>query len=169
MKFSKITFGLAIFIIISASFMRAVLNFLYRNLGRNNLQILVTTFFVLIGIIIIYQRRKFIFNLKSLLILVLFTAGFIYAWQIRIIEERIHLLEYGLLGWLATTDVSKVFKSSKVKKFISYPLLFVIGVGILDELFQWWLPTRVGDMRDVVFNTLGGFWGITLKILDLKR
>lgn len=35
-----------------------------------------------------------------------------------------------------------------------------------DELSQWWLPTRVGDIRDVVFNTFGGAWGITLKILN---
>lgn len=70
---------------------------------------------------------------------------------------------------VSNRDSIKKFKSSRVHEFISYSFLFILAIGILDELFQWWLPTRVGDLRDVFFNTLGGIWGITLKIINLKE
>jgi len=62
--------------------------------------------------------------------------------------ERFHILEYGLLaalfywalrpsqGWLAVPSA----------------LLASAVVGVLDESVQWLVPTRVGEMRDILMN-----------------
>lgn len=74
--------------------------------------------------------------------------------------ERVHFLEYGILGYLvfmATTDSWK-------RPFI-YSLLLVSIIGIGDETIQWFLPSRVGDMRDVFMNSFGGLLGIGIKRL----
>jgi VanZ family protein len=44
--------------------------------------------------------------------------------------------------------------------------LFTAFVGYSDELFQKFLPYRVYDLRDIVFNSIGGIWGICLYLLN---
>ncbi|WP_423243987.1 VanZ family protein [Candidatus Seongchinamella marina] len=44
--------------------------------------------------------------------------------------------------------------------------IFAISVGMIDETIQWYLPNRVGDPRDVAFNTVAAILGIWIgKIL----
>ena len=86
-----------------------------------------------------------------------------YRYELKIPAERIHILEYGLLGWLAGRDLIKTNKKTKG----SILACLMIGmVGILDEVFQAVLPYRYFDMRDIMFNSLGGSWGIVLYILS---
>jgi VanZ family protein len=35
-------------------------------------------------------------------------------------------------------------------------------IGVVDEIIQWFLPNRVGDMRDVAMNSFGGLSGLWL-------
>ena len=58
-----------------------------------------------------------------------------------IIAERIHFALFGLFGFL----------SLRLFPTIAALSLYVF-VSILDEIFQWVLPDRVGDIRDVFFN-----------------
>jgi VanZ family protein len=44
----------------------------------------------------------------------------------------------------------------------SYAFFLGTCIGILDELFQAVLPNRVGDIRDVVINSIGVAWGVLL-------
>ncbi|RUM33748.1 MAG: hypothetical protein DSY50_07730 [Desulfobulbus sp.] len=78
-------------------------------------------------------------------------------------EERIHFITYGLLGWL----VCWCFENSNTpeRKLLRYwilPCLLVWLAGSVDELIQWWLPMRVFDIRDIVFNAVAGMNGIAL-------
>lgn len=78
-------------------------------------------------------------------------------------EERIHVIEYGLLGWLITWSISK----SKQK--ISYNRIFIgitLGwsIGFLDEIVQYILPNRVYDIRDVILNGLSATIGLLFFI-----
>ncbi|MBW1751335.1 MAG: VanZ family protein, partial [Deltaproteobacteria bacterium] len=34
--------------------------------------------------------------------------------------------------------------------------------GGVDELIQWWLPVRVFDVRDIIFNGVAGMLGVAL-------
>ncbi len=66
-------------------------------------------------------------------------------------EEAVHFLEYGLLGfflfraWRLTVPDNAVYLAS----FLSGTL-----IGTFDEIFQWIMPGRYWDIRDVGLNTL---------------
>jgi len=55
--------------------------------------------------------------------------------------ERIHFALFGLFGFLSL----RLFPTAAALSL--YAL-----ISILDEVFQWVLPDRVGDIRDVFFN-----------------
>ena len=80
---------------------------------------------------------------------------FVGVLDLEVPAERIHFLEYGLLGFLVTKAIRKLNWKS-----ISLALLFVLGIGAIDEVIQWLLPNRVGDLRDVIMNSVGGGMGI---------
>lgn len=169
MKLSKLTIGFAVLIVLSAGFMRAVLNFIYKTFGRDNLQIFMVIIFIFIGILfIVYLLKTDIPRTRVFVIVTLLLTGLIASQFMGIIEERIHILEYGLLGWLATGDAfSEGVYSDKKKNVKNFVLCigFVFFVGVIDEVYQWILPSRVGDIRDVLFNAAGGLWGVILRIL----
>jgi hypothetical protein len=64
------------------------------------------------------------------------------------VVERFHFVEYGLLAmlfyrvWQYHGDVSTLIA----------PSLAAISVATLDEWLQWFVPARVGELRDVVLD-----------------
>ncbi len=93
--------------------------------------------------------------ITSLLLVALFMQG--------LPEERLHFLTYGLLGWLICWSVEAMDKKSiwHTAGWL-FPCLLVWLAGAVDELIQWWLPVRVFDVRDIVFNGTAGMLGIGL-------
>lgn len=161
---SKNTIIWSLFIIISASFMRQVLNFLIKNLGWSGIKIMLGVLFLAGGIAIslhLYKSRPSIW--KIFLFLGVLAAGFFYAWRMEIIEERLHLIKYGLLGWLISKDI---VKPVNIPFRVLIAVLFCLSVGGVDEIFQIFLPWRVGDIRDVLFAGVGGLWGTTLFLIS---
>ena len=105
------------------------------------------------------------FLLRILLIICLLGAAFTTA---TLPEERLHFLTYGLAGWLIcwsleTTPLFSIPPSQK-NRFLIWliPCLLVWVAGGIDELIQWWLPNRVFDVRDIIFNATAGTTGIAL-------
>jgi VanZ family protein len=96
-------------------------------------------------------------------------AGLVFARALRTgnsaidVVEAFHFVEYGLLAclfyaaWLPLGDGSVVI----------LPLLCGLLVGTLDEWVQWFVPFRVGEIRDVVLNLVavgcGLLFGIALE------
>ncbi len=164
--FSKITVFIGLFIIVSALFMRQLMEFFKAYFGER-------AFVVLIGLILIIAGLAFLIYIfksnpgpfKSSAILVLLIVGIALAWQMKLPQEKIHILEYGLLGWFAGRDL--IVKNKKGTKGITFAWLFVIVIGLLDEVFQGILPYRFWDTRDILFNSLGGVWGIGLYYLKM--
>jgi VanZ family protein len=68
-------------------------------------------------------------------------------------EEAIHFLEYGALACFIFTALRRSIPDRTV--YFSC-LLLVSLAGISDELFQWMMPQRFWDFRDVGLNTLAG-------------
>ncbi len=71
------------------------------------------------------------------------------AYSMDITEERVHVIKFGILGFLFARDFSNIHPTNR------FLLATLAGffVGVIDETFQWILPYRVGDVRDVVFDT----------------
>jgi hypothetical protein len=71
--------------------------------------------------------------------------------------EKIHFLEYGLLGLLLCKTLSYQIKD---KSAYLVALVIVYLVGMTDETLQWALPNRVGEYRDIWINVVSG--GLTI-------
>ena len=75
------------------------------------------------------------------------------------IVERVHFVEYGVItflfyrAWGPAADVS----------VIVLPILAGIVVGTLEEWFQWFIPNRVGELRDVALNLVAVVCGLMIS------
>lgn len=77
------------------------------------------------------------------------------------IEERLHLIEYGVLGWLVwrawrARDGAQAAGPGIFALDAALSLVIVCFVGMVDEGIQHFLPSRVGDWRDVALDALSG-------------
>ena len=112
------------------------------------------------------SQKKFL--LRILLIITLLCCAFLIS---ALPEERLHFLTYGLGGWLIcwSLEATPVFLNTPQKDKFQHriliwliPCLLVWLAGGVDELIQWWLPNRVFDIRDIIFNGTAGMVGVAL-------
>ncbi len=109
------------------------------------------------------RRKQFL--LRILLIIALLCIAVLIP---ALPEERLHFLTYGMAGWLicwtqeAMTGMSEVTERNRLRILWLVPCLLVWLAGGVDELIQWMLPTRVFDIRDILFNGIAGTTGIAL-------
>lgn len=68
--------------------------------------------------------------------------------------DRIHFVEYGILGLLCFHAVSSGY--GQVRR-VAYAMVAVFAIGFLDESVQGLLASRYYALRDVVINLLAGF------------
>ena len=95
-------------------------------------------------------------NLKEIIVSILVITIFSFLiFSLKLPEERLHYVEYGILGFI----IFKTIQIDSTKKLI-YGILFVFIIGLFDEIIQYFLPNRVGDIRDVFMNLGGGILGI---------
>ncbi len=62
--------------------------------------------------------------------------------------ERVHFVEYGIIALL----FYRAWRPRGDLSMFVLPLLAGIAVGTLEEWLQWFIPGRVGDIRDVFLN-----------------
>jgi hypothetical protein len=92
--------------------------------------------------------------------------GVVYAWATatgvpdRDAVERFHLVEYGLLtllyhrAWRASGDLGS----------LALPAVAVMLTGFADEWVQWFVPSRVGELHDVVINAAAIVCGLLFSV-----
>lgn len=131
--------------------------------GIPNYGIFVNTivlFLAVEALLIIYSLYKSGFFKKGYTLILLFAAVTIYALvisQVRLAEEKIHFIEYGLLSFLVYRALRIDIKGWWVY-LLSFTLVFILGW--VDEGIQYLLPNRIYDIRDVVMNGVGGVIGL---------
>jgi len=166
MRISKTTYFIGIFIIFSSLFTRQLMEIFKAFFGERGFIILIGLILILSGLAFLFFLLRDIPNVKmTIAIVIILIAGIALAWQMKLPQEKIHILEYGLLGWFAGRDL--IVKNKEGTKGIVFAWLFVIIIGVLDEVLQGILPYRFWDTRDIVFNSLGGLWGIGLYYLKM--
>jgi VanZ family protein len=73
-----------------------------------------------------------------------------------IYTEQFHLTEYGVLAFL----FYRVWRyRADVTTFV-LPVVAALVAGIADEWFQWFIPSRVGELKDVGLNSIGILAGL---------
>jgi hypothetical protein len=74
--------------------------------------------------------------------------------------ERFHFVEYGLVtllfyrAWRPAGDLS----------VLVLPILAGLLVGTFEEWFQWFIPARVGDVRDILLNGIAIGCGLLFSV-----
>ena len=93
-------------------------------------------------------------------------AVFLLLWvRISLPEERTHLIEYGVLGALIAAALQE--RAANGRSMPSPGLLAAAGtalVGGVDEGLQYFLPERVFDPRDLLFNLLAGLTAVVAGV-----
>lgn len=167
-RLSKITIGLAAYIVISAAFMLQVRNWLFKVFGD---LVVVTSFrfcFILIFLFtLIYAFRIRISLFKICATASIFILGYFFAMWQPFFSEKTHVLTYGLLGYLATNDLTDA-RSKPRFKYMAQALIFVSLVSALDEIFQGILPYRYAELKDFITNIMSGVLGIALLFILRK-
>ena len=147
-----------IFIYVSLPFFPTFINTLrsFISKGFLNLLSLALTFsFFIVLSVWIYKKKyksKQFFLIISPLLLLSYLSLSLDVWV-----ERIHFVEYAFLGLL----ISRAVNVTNLHSIIFTGCLVTL-IGAVDEIIQWFLPNRVGDMRDVFMNSVGGLSGLWL-------
>ena len=79
-------------------------------------------------------------------------------------DKFLHTLEFFILAFLSFRAFKTHVILSKSPYFFS--VMFTIFYGAFDELHQFFVPGRVLDFYDLIFNSLGG---MLIIIAKLKR
>jgi len=159
--FSYRTLIFSIAIILSSVFMRQVLNFFLKFANRRQLSYTMAALLIIGGftLLLLLVRKKAWYQL-SLMVVMLVAVGFVSK-TIPLPEERFHLLEFFLVGYLAAYDGRKRMMWQRV----FFALLFSLAVPALDEGLQAFIPWRVADMKDVFYGFSGACAGVLFNCL----
>lgn len=155
--------AVAVSILAFAAVARPIQIFLRTALKSEGMMLFVLTLFLAGGALFIFISRFWKLPLKNIILaVVVFLAGLFSSFYLHLPEERIHLVQFGLLGLLSCPSLKGREDGGWI--WLWKPLLFVLLIGAADEVLQWFLPDRFFDTRDILFNTLGGVWGILLYL-----
>ena len=82
------------------------------------------------------------------------------------LPERSHLIEYSVLAiFLHLALVERQPESYKTWKTALLAFSITTGIGVLDEVIQIFLPHRVFDPNDIVFNSMAAVMAIGASLL----
>ena len=147
-----------LFIYVSLPFFPAFISILRGFISKELLNllslVLSLSFFLMLSVWIYnkkYKLNQFLLIISPLLLLTYLSLS-LDVWV-----ERIHFIEYAVLGLLISRAVNV-----RTLPGIIYTGCLVTLIGAVDEIIQWFLPNRVGDMRDVFMNSVGGLSGLWL-------
>ena len=74
--------------------------------------------------------------------------------------EQFHFVEYGAVTYL----FHRVWRHRADRAALVLPVCAGLVVGILDEWFQWFVPSRVGELRDVAINAVAVACGLLFSL-----
>jgi VanZ family protein len=149
------------FIYLTLPVMRPLLDFLYASMGMAVMSVLVNSVLGLLAALVIFlAARKGVARFLLIAVPLIVALAFIYPMERP--EERVHFLEYGLLGFMVFSAIGT--RPAR----IALALVFVLFAGALDEFIQLLLPNRVGEIKDVALNFIGGGMGLWVGVFWYK-
>lgn len=163
-----IVVGYTLLIYFTLPLMPPVVKFL-NSVTRGNLTLLIYIGYLLVGagLIIYILKNSKVMPLSSYFWFL--GLGIIYTYcllNLKIPQEKIHFIEYGLLAYFVYRAL-KVDKSSLQTYFFTF--LITGALGWIDEGIQKLLPNRVYDIRDVVMNAFSGLLAVLFIKFVLRK
>ncbi|MCA9405321.1 MAG: VanZ family protein [Candidatus Omnitrophica bacterium] len=116
--------------------------------------------------ILLYLLIQFLRERRTFLIYGLFIIAMVlYTYNLKLLEypeEKIHYLEYGILGYLFLNAL-RLHCRPPAAYFWAFILTVLVGWG--DEMIQYILPNRYFQWNDVLLNLQAGAMGLILTFL----
>ena len=112
---------------------------------------------VLLAISRIHDRRRLRF--AALLLSVGIGAAYVAAGALTA-TESFHFVEYGLLASLFYFALLPADDGS----ILVLPLCAGIATGVVDEWFQWFVPIRAGELRDILLDAAASLCGVLFSV-----
>lgn len=144
------------------SIVSKIRKFLAEKYGPEVFENIYWIFGIIAVILLVYCFRKFKSKqlIYKLIIFVIFACIYAYYFSgMKYPIEKIHFLEYGLLGALLYIAFTRHIKHW-IAIILSINVVYWIGLG--DEAIQGILANRVGEIRDCIINLFSGALGIAL-------
>lgn len=155
--------ALTVTIYSTLSVMRDVLRFIYLQIGRSTFSAGVDVFLIaaMVSVVLYFIFRRKVhenpFDLATLIVVFLATGVTMKVMEIP--EERAHFLEYGLLGGL----IFRAWSENLSGNWLYLASIFLVSLlGGIDEIIQYYLPNRVGEVKDWILNIAGGMIGVSV-------
>lgn len=123
-------------------------------------------FFLLCGAVLLMLRRLTSPHLRVLTVLLLGISVLYSLYFLPFPEERLHVVEYSILGWLLGWALAR---SGKWPAWWWSGVLLAWLIGCGDEMIQWFLPNRVFDVRDIFLNGIAGAVGLVIFAIFAKE
>lgn len=155
----------------SAYFLQFALDFLRQ---RDLLRVVLGTVFGGVALAVAAELARRRAGPRELAVIAVAAVGYgLFLHRMAVLQERLHLVEYGLVGALALAAFRERWSAATGGRASVWTAgfaaeLLTIAIGWSDELVQGILPNRVYDLRDVGFNAAAGAMAI-LTILLAER
>jgi hypothetical protein len=78
--------------------------------------------------------------------------------------ESFHFVEYGLLACLFYFALLPAGSGSGDGSILVLPLLAGVATGVVDEWFQWFVPIRAGELRDILLDAAASLCGVLFAV-----
>jgi VanZ like protein len=104
-------------------------------------------------------RQRHLLRYTLLTVAVIVGAGYMFIEALSV-TESFHFVEYGVLGFL----FCRVWRSTDDVSLVVLPLVAGTIAGTLDEWFQWFIPVRAGEARDIVLNAVASVCGMLFAL-----
>jgi hypothetical protein len=151
----------AIMIPLLSAFGRPLQNWAYEHIGNTTSTWIISLLLITLGVMAVRWLAKqelnssfYILIMVTVIIVLLFVAIISYLPRS---EERLHFFTFGLFGF---------FSKRLLPTWVA--LLSIAIWSGADELFQAWLPDRVGDWRDVGMNLTASLLGASIAFIGIK-
>ena len=160
--------GVAALVVLSAPFMSQIRRAIRTSFPEHFVLIVGSAIALLIGVpllvALVRVRERRLLRYGALVAAVALGVGFSMVTRQGVPEvdvvERFHFVEFGVItllfyrAWRPLNDVS----------MFVLPVFAGLIVGTLEEWFQWFIPVRVGEMKDIFLNTAAITSGLLFSI-----
>ena len=156
-------------VVLSAPFLQQLFSVVSTNWGPHSRTLGIAATAVPVGasLVAALARIRHRRALRYLALLSSVCVGCLYiAFNALSFTESFHFVEYGLLAWLfyRAFQMSAANESGDDASLILLPMLAGFIVGVMDEWFQWFIPIRVGEARDITLDIVATACGLMFAV-----
>jgi VanZ family protein len=113
----------------------------------------------------VIKKQHYLFTYIGIAATLALTLVLYRSFQLETVAEKVHFIEYGILGFLSARAMRRTAREFSV--YIG-ALTISCAVGAIDEGIQWIVPGRVFAVMDIVVNAIGACLGLAIATIVLN-